>query len=245
MARFSWGVGAALALAAMAVAVVVGGPWRERGPGRDGPSPRTGAAARETTETTAAADPFPLDGRTRVFDTRQGRMSEGVIAFERVFAGPERLADGHEYRVFETRVLNKSTGARRVVSREWLRATADAVLCSRRQEGPLVCDLEPPQPVVRVPLGVGQRWAWSGEAGGRPAHASWVVSGRESVAVHAGTFEEAWRIDMEVRSGDGGDAAILRTLWLQPGLGLVEERSRILLETRQLELDAALREVPG
>jgi hypothetical protein len=198
-----------------------------------------------STTVAAADDPFPLDARTRIFDTRQGRLSEGVIAFERVSSGSERLPDGNEYRVFETRVLSRGTGSRRVVSREWLRTTADAVLCGRRQEGPLVCDLVPPQPLVQLPLAVGHGWNWSGTAGGHPARATWVVTGRDRVGVHAGTFPDAWRIENEVRSEDRAGSAVLRTLWLQPGVGLVEERARILLEARQLELDAALRELIG
>ena len=65
------------------------------------------------------------------------------------------------------------------------------------------------------------------------------VEACERVTVGAGTFDDAWRIESRIDSDDGVDS-VKRSLWLQPGLGLVEERSVITTERRTLELDAAL-----
>src|SRR5581483_9819563 len=162
---------------------------------------------------------FPLDDRVRVFDTRQGPGGpgdEGVIAFEVAPIGMEGLSDGR-YVIYETRVLTRSTGARRVVSREWLRRAPEGILCARRDEGPLACALVPPQPVILSRLAIGQSWTWSGMAGGRRSEMRSTVAALERVSVAAGTFRDAWRIDSEIRSGDGHPDTIRRTCWFEPG----------------------------
>jgi hypothetical protein len=200
-----------------------------------------GALARPTDRHVELSDPFPLDGRTRLFDTREGRL-EGVIGFERVATGRERLSD-QGYTVFETRVVTKSTGARRVVSKEWLTRTPAGIFCGRRQEGSVVCDLEPAQPVALLPLSVGRRWTWAGRAGGRSSRMECTVAPREQVTLRGGTIPDAWRIDQELRSEDGPPSEIRRTLWLQPGVGLIAEKATIAADGRRLALDAVLREV--
>lgn len=196
--------------------------------------------------TAVLTDPFPLDARVRTYDTRHERGLSGMIAFERAPTARERLSDGHEYVVVETRAVAHNSGARRVVSREWVRAADDdprgpGVYCRRRQEGPLVCELDPPQPLILTPLVVGRRWTWTGRAGGRASEAKSVVLARERVTVGAGTFEQAWRIDTETHATEGLAETVRRSLWLVEGLGLVEERSTIALEGRAtLELDAVL-----
>jgi hypothetical protein len=188
-------------------------------------------------------DPFPLDGRLRIFDTRQGRAGDGMILFERVATRRERLSDGHEYLVFETLARMRSTGEGRVVSREWLRRAPDGILCRRRQEGPSPSDLDPPQCVVALPLDLGKTWSWSGTSDGRRSGMKCTVVARERVTVGAGTFQDAWRIDSEVWTEDPPRDEVRRSLWLQPGVGLIEERATIGVDGRTLQLDAALVEV--
>ncbi len=190
------------------------------------------------------ADPddlFPLDGRLRVYDTRHGRTSDGVLSFERFATRRERLSDGKDYIVVETiAAATRTTGARRSVSLEWLRREPEGVTCGRRVEGPLACDLEPPQLVVKLPLAVGDSWEWHGTAGGRLAHLRSVVLPRERAPLGPESGSDAWRIDSVSRSdGDPADE-IRRTLWLQPGVGLVEERSSLAVDGRHLALDAFL-----
>jgi hypothetical protein len=193
-----------------------------------------------------ASDIFPLEGPLRVFDTHDAPgVSQGVLVFERSTGGRERLGNGEEYVVTETRVLNRGTGARRVVSREWLVRTPDGVFCGKRQEGPLVAILEPPQPVVLLPLTTGRRWEWEGLAGGRRCRLTGVVSASERVSVGAGTFEDAWRIDSEIVSDDPPKTLIRRSFWLESGIGLIEEKARVELGGRTLELDATLRTSGG
>ncbi len=184
----------------------------------------------------SATDPFPLDARVRVFETRQHRVGEGILTFEIAARGRETFRD-HEYVVFETRVKSKATGEGRLVSREWIRREPGAVLCGRRGEGSEVFDLVPEQAILELPLVPGKKWSWSPEPGRGNSRVTTTVVGRERIAVGAGTFEDAWRIDNEV---EDGEERVRRSLWLQDGVGLVEERSSIVLPDRMVELDAAL-----
>jgi hypothetical protein len=184
-------------------------------------------------------DPFPFDRYRHIFDTRRNGAGEGMIVFERSVTGRDRLRDGLDYWVVATRVKSQGRGDGRIVSREWLRSTGDAIVCGRRQEGPLVSDLEPVQTLLVLPLAAGTTWRWSGLSGGRPCSMESRVEGRVRTVVGAGTFEDAWRVHQETRSEDGVDR-VTRDLLLQPGVGLVEEKATIVTDRRTLELDAAL-----
>jgi len=225
-----------LPLAASGAAIVLGGLLRIRTAAKESQSGRS--------DPIDQLDPFPLDGRVRVFDTHDAPgATEGFIAFERVAVGRKMLRDGQNYSIFETRVVNKGTGERRVVSREWLRRTAEGIFCARRQEGPLTSDLDPPQPILLLPLMPGRRWSWSGLVGGLECTFNAVVSGRGPARVGAGVFSEAWRVDMVSTSGDR--ECVRRTLWIQLGIGLIAERAHIERMGRILELDATLRSITG
>jgi hypothetical protein len=194
------------------------------------------------TTPTDPADPFPLDGRLRTYETRHAGIGEGVLLYDRIATGIQRLSDGGEYVIVETWARTRGVANGRLVSREWFRREPSALLCGRRQEGPLVGDLEPPQPIVRYPLVVGDRWTWSGRAGGRPCQMTCVVAACERVKVPAGTFEDAWRIDSTVKPTEGADS-IVRSLWVQPGLGVVEEKSLVVTDQKRVDLDAVLGQI--
>jgi hypothetical protein len=87
--------------------------------------------------------------------------------------------------------------------------------------------LEPPLPLVRLPLRPGAFETWRGRLlppGGAPIPASAVcrIDGIDTVKTPAGTFR-AYRLDMQVRIS--GDAAPPRssTLFLAPGVGFVRQ----------------------
>ncbi len=213
----------------------------ERPPASPPPGEKTAPPPIHAVPIPVGDDPFPFDRYRHVFDTRQNRngAGEGLILFERSVTGRDHLRDGLEYWVVVTRVRSQTTGDGRIVSREWLRSTGDAIVCGRRQEGPLVSDLDPVQKILALPLVTGANWRWSGRSGGRPCSMESKVEGRVRAVVGAGTFEDAWRVHQETRSEDGVDHAT-RDLLLQPGVGLVEERATIVTDRRTLELDAAL-----
>jgi hypothetical protein len=195
----------------------------------------------------SSEDPYPVDAgdrRVRCFETRGRHASDGVLVYEVVVTGTERLSDGRDYVVFETSVRALTTGSGRRVMREWLRRDTDRVVCGRRQEGEVTADLDPVETVVELPLALERSWVWEGRAGGLPCRATTRVAARERVTVPFGTFDEAYRLDIETTCLTGD--RVLRSIWLAPGVGLVQERGTNTTDRRVVPLDAALvRVVPA
>jgi len=193
-------------------------------------------------------DPFPLElpfAKAHIFEVRPGFTPEGVQIYEVGVAGKERLPDGNDYVILETRTRPRASSSARAIGREWLRRDGSGIVCARRQEGPTISDLEPVQRFLRLPLLEGDSWKWSGRAGGLPCTSETTVVSRERVTVPEGTHEGTWRLDTTTRS-DNGDV-LTRSIRIAPGFGLIEEESCITASGRTLKFDARLlREVePG
>lgn len=199
--------------------------------GRPPEPPAPGAAA--PVASSARGDVFPVVARDPLVRTYQcagllwGRLD---VSF-----GPQVKLPSGEYVVMELRQQHQTYG------REWLRSDATGVYCGQREEGSVASVLDPPQPLLVLPLEAGKRWAWKGSASGLPCESESVVVGREKVAVPYGTVEECWRVDTTTR-GRAGDR-LERSLWFAPGIGLVQEVSRIESQGRAVSVVAKLERV--
>jgi hypothetical protein len=90
--------------------------------------------------------------------------------------------------------------------------------------------IEPPIPVLKLPLEAGKRWTWEGrlsEAGKtRPASAVFHVAAKESLKTPAGEFE-TFRVGMSMSVGpaekDRQTQQNGSTIWYAPGVGIVKQ----------------------
>ena len=128
---------------------------------------------------TAGAEPLVLD-----FDWLAGEVRSIVV--QREIPRWDRV-DGKPC----ARVVFRRAFTRRdeVYLTEWLRADGDAVVCSLREVAEVRHRLDPPQPVLRLPLEPGQRWSWSGTLGGLPASARFEVLSRRPDETHGELLE--------------------------------------------------------
>jgi hypothetical protein len=162
-----------------------------------------------------------------------------VVGFEIGTAGTERLPDGETWTIVDTYTTSLGSVTRRLVQREWLRATSTAILCARRAEGPIVSDLVPVQTVLQLPVAAGASWTWEGTSGGKLCRRRTRVAGSEVLANQMGHEHEAWRVEDETE-GLATPGHVKRTLWYVRGLGVVAERSEITLPEFQRILEAKL-----
>lgn len=103
---------------------------------------------------------------------------------------------------------------------------------ARSRSGPGASETSnPPLPILRLPLNVGDRWTWTGKmsAGGRgnlPASAVIHVADREKITTIAGTFD-AYRVGMsfEIENPQIVNAKQTNraTIWYAPGVGIVKQ----------------------
>jgi len=97
-------------------------------------------------------------------------------------------------------------------------------------EMPALAQLDPPMPLLKLPLatsGAGSAWTWVGtfklQAGSTPATADISVSGPEDTKVPAGSYK-AYKVEERLHvKASPGDAATTITLWLAPNVGLVKQ----------------------
>jgi hypothetical protein len=90
--------------------------------------------------------------------------------------------------------------------------------------------IEPPMPVLKVPIKQGQNWKWQGrllEMGiSTPAEASLSVTGPVKLKVPYGELE-TWQISQTYTISPGNDAStITSTQWFAEGIGLVKQETR-------------------
>ncbi len=91
------------------------------------------------------------------------------------------------------------------------------VVCTQRQLGPGVFALDPPQPVLELPLTAGRRWSWEGEVRGEHTRLEAEVHAVQD-ALHGEVFEVVQRVQL-----DEGPPAVTVSVYA-PGRGLVTER---------------------
>jgi len=118
------------------------------------------------------------------------------------------------------RVVYRLRGARRryLHMTEWLRAEGDRIVCVRRRLGHETYDLEPPQPVLALPLEPGQGWTWEGRAGEHRARLAARVVAREG--------DETLEVEQETTVGERTSA---RRQVFRAGAGLVAEEATFFL----------------
>ncbi len=107
---------------------------------------------------------------------------------------------------------------------EWLRPEATAagglrVVCAQRQVGRRVHRLDPPQPVLELPLRAGQEWSWAGAVRGAPARLSAEVRAATH-SEHGPVLEVVQRV--ELLAGEAPPTERVRTY--APEVGLIAER---------------------
>jgi hypothetical protein len=103
--------------------------------------------------------------------------------------------------------------------------TSSAVLL-REQEylgGGGKISLEPPRPLLKLPIRPGATWSWSGTARAnvRVEESSQVV-GSEKIEVPAGRFQT---LKVVTRIEQGG-VSVTKTSWYAPGVGLVQQATQ-------------------
>lgn len=118
---------------------------------------------------------------------------------------------------------------------DWLRVEAlpDGglrVVCTQRQLGPGLIALDPPQPVLELPLAAGRRWSWEGEVRGEEVRLEAEVRLAQD-SLHGEVFEVVQRVQL-----DEGPPAVTVSVYA-PGRGLVSERWT-LAEGREVERTA-------
>jgi hypothetical protein len=176
----------------------------------------------------SGAELFPIvpgEHRVRIYQC-SGALPGKLDAF---FGARERVGSD-EYVVYELRGRAGEASAPHTIGREWLRADEHVVVCCQREQGSITTVLDPPQRFLDFPLEPGKRWSWKGTANGLPCDSSSVAVGRERLVLPFGTIEDAWRVDTVTR-GRAGDK-LERSIWLAPGLGLVQEVSHIEAQGR-------------
>jgi hypothetical protein len=86
--------------------------------------------------------------------------------------------------------------------------------------------IEPPMPILRLPVTAGDHWEWKGRfksaAGGLDADALFTISGPEKTVTPAGTFD-AFKVEQRVVVHASPDVLTTTTLWLAPHVGLVKQ----------------------
>jgi hypothetical protein len=105
--------------------------------------------------------------------------------------------------------------------------------------------IEPPIPVLELPLRVGKKWSWQGKVivpgqSVTTGNAESEVVAREKVTVPAGTFD-AFRIRTTLWTMMGKKkVAAPSTVWFAPGGGLVKQNSEGNLATGEAPVESAL-----
>jgi hypothetical protein len=175
---------------------------------------------------TPSGDYFPL----RVGDSWTYRNDEDESEFTVKVLGEEKQADGRV--VYQ---VEKLAGAR---IHSWYAKTPGWVLVLREanpeQEG-ISVKHEPARQFLKNPLAAGAKWTWKGKGmtGDDMLEINTVV-GPESVTTPAGRFR-AMKVTSKVTEGD---AAVTRTTWYAPGVGLV----KTLTETPALKYGSELKD---
>ncbi len=106
--------------------------------------------------------------------------------------------------------------------RDWYTKTASGVVLNEEEYlgGGGKITLEPPRPILQMPLTPGERWTWSGTARAHTSvEESNEVAGVERLEVPAGRFD-AVKILTQIEQG-GVHAS--KTSWFAPGVGLVRQ----------------------
>ena len=171
-----------------------------------------------------AGDYFPL----RVGDSWTYRNDEDESEFTVKVLGEEKQAGGSV--VYQ---VEKLAGVR---IHSWYAKTPGWVLVLREanpeQEG-IEVKHEPPRQFLKNPLTAGEKWRWSGKGmTGNDVLEINTVAGPEVVTTPAGRFR-AMKVVSRVTDGD---AAVTRTTWYAPGVGLV----KTLTETPTLQYGSQL-----
>jgi hypothetical protein len=182
----------------------------------------TAAAAQRSAA--AGRDYFPL----RVGDSWTYRNDEDDSEFTVKVLGEEKQADGTI--VYQ---VEKVVGGR---IHYWYTKTPGWVLMRREayaeQEGVTITH-DPARQYLKNPLAAGAKWTWKGKsATGMDVLEINVVEGPQVVTTPAGRFR-AMKIVSRVTEGD---AAVTRTTWYAPGVGLVKMQT----ETPTLKYGAQL-----
>lgn len=93
--------------------------------------------------------------------------------------------------------------------------------------------LDPPLPILKLPLAPGKRWTWQGtltEPGARPMPATAVahVAAKEKIKTKAGEFE-TYRVGIAMNitylDAAGSKQTNATTIWFAPGVGIVKQYS--------------------
>jgi hypothetical protein len=86
--------------------------------------------------------------------------------------------------------------------------------------------IEPPMPILRLPVAAGDHWDWKGKfksaAGDLDADATFLVAGPEKTVTPAGAFD-AFKVEQRLVVHAAPDVVTTTTLWLAPGVGLVKQ----------------------
>jgi len=103
-----------------------------------------------------------------------------------------------------------------VFCEELLRLQPDAIACSRRVVGSTTFELDPPQPILKLPLTPGSSWSWEGRVG--------VHRARAEFRVLPGDPERPTRIEVEqvttLLPEGKGDEPLVSTRRVAYGLGV-------------------------
>lgn len=169
----------------------------------------------------AAADGAPLTLQMRVV---------------RAGASPDGTVDA----VYESRFLQRMRRPR-LLTEVYRSGPAGIFGVSTGEKGEV--RLEPPLPLVRMPLRPGAFETWRGHLlppGSAPIPATAVcrIDGPDRVTTPAGSFR-AYRLDMQVRIGPDPDQAPPRssTIFLAPGIGFVRQEIGQMTGVSTLELE--------
>ena len=86
--------------------------------------------------------------------------------------------------------------------------------------------IEPPMPIIRMPVSAGDHWGWKGKfrsaASDIDADATFTVAGPEKTVTPAGSFE-AFKVEQRVVVHAAPDVVTMTTMWLAPHVGLVKQ----------------------
>ena len=150
-----------------------------------------------------------------------------------------QLLDGKEVVKLETRSGN-------VVSKtELVSVDENGIACLARsgKDGKLA-RLNPPEPIIAAPLGVGAAWEFEGQVEGIKMHQHFTVVAKESVAVPAGKFQ-AFHLHCE----DASLMSIKLDRWFVPGTGFVKETTVVrgpgLMQRLTIELSKIIPSSPA